>query len=110
MLPEGAELQDYYNGAELIIHWGGPPGRALDIAACGAFQLAEAHPNIYQHMNPGEDIITFHTADELLEKLHHYTSHVDAKRAVASRALWKSTYDYSFLQMADKLIYTVFHR
>ncbi|MNW67376.1 hypothetical protein D3C74_459570 [compost metagenome] len=60
-------------------------------------------------MNPGEDIVIFHTPDELLEKLHFYSSHADAKRAIASRALWKSTYDYSFLQMANKLLHTVFN-
>lgn len=110
VLPSGAELQNYYNGAEIIIHWGGPPGKIFDIAACGAFQLAEAHPNIYEYMNPGDDIVTFHTAGELLQKLHFYSTHPDTKRAVASRALWRSTYDYSFLQMAAKLLHTVFSR
>lgn len=110
VLPPDTELQDYYNGAELIIHWGGPPAKTFDIAACGVFQLAEGHPNIYEYMNPGEDIVTFHSPDELLEKLHFYSNHSDAKRAIASRALWKSTYDYSFLQMAIKLLHTVFNR
>ncbi|WP_236331395.1 glycosyltransferase family protein [Paenibacillus auburnensis] len=109
VLAPDTELQDYYNGAELVIHWGGPAAKFFDIAACGVFQLAEGHPNIYEYMNPGEDIVIFHTADELLEKLHYYSSHADAKRAIASRALWKSTYDYSFLQMASKLLHTIFN-
>lgn len=110
VLPTDIEPLPYYNGSEIIIHWGSPPNRLFDIAACGAFQLAEAHPNIYEYMKPGEDIVTFHTAKELLEKLHYYSNHPDAKRAVASRSLWNSTYDYSFLQMTTKLLHIVFNR
>lgn len=109
-VPPDEELPDLYNGAEMIIHWGQPPGRVFDIAACGAFQLAEAHPNYYEYLNPGEDIAIFHSGAELREKLHYYRNHPEAKRALASRALWKSTYDYSFLQMAAKLLHTVFNR
>ncbi|WP_162551309.1 glycosyltransferase family protein [Paenibacillus tepidiphilus] len=110
VLPPETDLQKYYNGAGIIIHWGQPASVLYDIAACGAFQLAEAHPNIYEYMHPGEDVIPFHTAQELLEKLHVYSTDPERKRAVASRALWRSTYDYSCLQMALKLLYTVFHR
>ncbi|NOU78512.1 glycosyltransferase [Paenibacillus sp. LMG 31459] len=105
----GTELQDYYNGAEIIIHWGQPPLRAFQIASCGAVQLAEDHSNLYAYMNPGEDIITFHTGQELNEKLSYYRNHPESARAVATRALWKSTYDYSFMQMAAKLLHTVFN-
>lgn len=110
LLPSDAELPDVYNGAEIIIHWGQPPGKVFDIAACGTFQLAEAHPNHYEYVNPGEDIAIFHSGAELREKLHYYLNHPEAKRAVASRALWNSTYDYSFLQMTARLLHTVFNR
>lgn len=110
VLQPDTELLPYYNGAEIIIHWGSLPNRMFDIAACGAFQLAEAHPNIYEYMKPGEDIVTFHSAKELLEKLHYYSNHAEAKRAVASRSLWNSTYDYSFLQLTTKLLHIVFNR
>lgn len=109
LLPPDTELQDYYNGAEIIIHWGQPPLRAFQIASCGAVQLAEDHPNLYAYMNPGEDIITFHTGQELCEKLSYYRTHPESARAVATRALWRSTYDYSFMQMAAKLLHTVFN-
>ncbi|WP_187355268.1 glycosyltransferase family protein [Paenibacillus tengchongensis] len=108
-LPAAAELQGYYNGAEIIIHWGQPASVLYDIAACGTFQLAEAHPNVYEYMHPGDDMIAFHTASELLEKLHYYSTNAEYKRAVASRALWRSTYDYSHLQMALKLLCSVFN-
>lgn len=110
VLPPDAGLPEYYNGAEIIIHWGHSQTTIFDIAACGAFQLAETHPNVYEYMSPGEDIVTFHTPNELLEKLHYYLTHPESKRSIASRALWKSTYDYSFLQMAAKLLYTVSNR
>lgn len=110
MLQPDAELPEYINGAEIIIHWGQSQSRIFDIAACGAFQLAEAHPNIYEYMNPEEDIVTFHNQHELLEKLHYYLTHPESKRLIASRGLWNSTYHYSFLQMAAKLLYMVCNR
>lgn len=109
LVPPGTELQDYYNGAEIIIHWGQPPLRAFQIASCGAVQLAEDHPNLYAYMNPGEDIATFHTGQELSEKLSYYRNHPESARAVATRALWRSNYDYSFIQMAAKLLHSVFN-
>ncbi|UQZ32299.1 hypothetical protein C2I18_01295 [Paenibacillus sp. PK3_47] len=107
-IPPQTGIQDIYNGAEIIIHWGQPTDTVFNIAACGGFQLVEAHPNYYEYMNPGEDIAVFHSVTELSEKLQYYLTHPEAKRAAASRALWKSTYDYSFLQMAAKLLHTVF--
>lgn len=109
LVPPGTELQNYYNGAEIIIHWGQPPLRAFQIASCGAAQLAEDHPNLYAYMDPGEDIITFHSGQDLCEKFSYYRNHPESARAVATRALWRSTYDYSFMQMAAKLLHCVFN-
>ncbi len=102
-------LQEYYNGADIIINWQSSQRQVLEINACGTFQLVEDHPNLYGCTNPGEDIIVFRNAEDLLEKLQYYLAHPELRRRIASKALWSSQYDYSYLQMVIKLLDTAFN-
>lgn len=108
-IPPDAELSNFYNGADIIINWSSSSRPAFDASACGAFQLIKDHPHIYGFMRPGENLIAFHTPDELQEKLNHYMVHVDQKRQVATNSLWGSKYEYSCLQLVSKLLHVVMH-
>ncbi|MEK5058212.1 glycosyltransferase [Paenibacillus sp. FSL H7-0326] len=100
-------LSAYYNGANMIVHWDAAPRPLYEIAACGVFQLVENSPEIHELMKPGEDVVIFSNPEQLGSKLQYYSENTDRKRMVASRALYSSKYDYSFLQSAMKLIYSL---
>lgn len=100
-------LSAYYNGANMIVHWDAAPRPLYEIAACGVFQMVENSPEIHELMKPGEDVVIFSNPEQLGSKLQYYSENTDQKRMIASRALYSSKYDYSFLQSAMKLIYSL---
>lgn len=106
--PSPAETANYYNGAGAIVHLEPQVRQLIEAAACGAFQLASVHPDLYEYMAPGEDVVIYHSLDELEAKLVYYLDHPDQRRAFSSRALRKSRYDYAYLQMVYRLLYAVF--
>ncbi|MEW9702188.1 DUF3880 domain-containing protein [Paenibacillus sp. SI8] len=108
-IQSNAPLQEYYNGAGIILNWQPSQRQILEISACGAFQFVEEHPNVNRMMNPDEDVITFRTATDLCVKLEYYMNQADQRRIVATRALMGSKYDYSFSQMITKLLDAVFN-
>lgn len=102
-------ISAYYNGANMIVHWDAVPRQLYEIAACGVFQIVENSPEIHELMKPGEDIIIYSNPEQLGSKLQYYSENTDDKRMIASRALYSSKYDYSYLQAAMKLIQQLNH-
>ncbi|MEN1989379.1 CgeB family protein [Paenibacillus hubeiensis] len=95
-----------YNGANVIIHFDSCrcPQKLFDIAACGAFQMVQDQPHLYEHLSPGENIVTFQSTTELHNLLEYYRHHPDLKRKIASKALEGSKYDYSYFQNILRLL------
>lgn len=109
----GAETEppeEYYNGAGMVVNFSQAPQQAFEIAACGAFQLVPHHPGVLEYMKPDEEVVTFRSAGELGDKLVYYLEQVEQVRMIASKALWGSTYRYSFLQIAARFLHVVFQK
>lgn len=103
-LQADSPMQEYYNGAEFVIQWQTSQRGIFEANACGAFQLIEACDDLKHYMLPGEDCIVFHSPGELYNQLAHYQKQPELKRRVATRALWRSNYNYSFLQLISGLL------
>lgn len=106
-LSTNVNLLNYMNGAEIIINWNEPIHHMFECAACGGFQITKDHPSVYSFLKPGEDIVVFHSTDDLLDILVYYFAQVDQKRSIATNALQGSLYRFSFLQMVSQIIYNV---
>ncbi|OPA75266.1 hypothetical protein BVG16_21960 [Paenibacillus selenitireducens] len=104
LIEKDQDLQAYYNGANIIVNWKSIQQQVFEAAACGAFQLVEENPNLSAFMLPGEDVVTFRTPQEMRDQLRLYLDQPELKRKVASKALWRSHYDYSSLHMAMRLL------
>ncbi|MBP2002011.1 spore maturation protein CgeB [Paenibacillus shirakamiensis] len=101
-------IEDYYNGANLVINSSGSMQCWLEVAACGTFQLVQYEPS---HPFPKESLdslLFFYTLEDLTEKVAYYELHVDEKRGMASRALSDQKYNHSFLQKGIQLLDIVF--
>lgn len=105
-----ADIQEYYNGATVIIYAQPEPGQVLAIGACGGFLLAENDPNLYEYMRPDEDIVIFRSAGDLQEKLGYYWDRPELMRYVSTNALYGSKYRNSCLQMVLKLLHLAARR
>ncbi|MDQ0417057.1 spore maturation protein CgeB [Croceifilum oryzae] len=95
------EVIKYYNGAKIVLNVHRtnndrkdnpkniaahtPNNRTYEIAACKAFQLTTWRTDLYQHFAE-EEIASFHTLDELKEKIHYYLSHKEEREEMAAKA------------------------
>lgn len=72
--------------------------RTFEIAAAGGFQLVDDHPGIRDHFQVGKDIVTYHDAADLKDKLQYYLEHDAERREIARACTAKVRTEHSFLQ------------
>ncbi len=94
-------------------HRGVPPDgdfvnpRTFELAAAGAFQLADERAELPALFEPGREIITFRDIDDLRAKIHYYLDRPDERCAVAeaarARALRDHTYTGRMASMLDRV-------
>ncbi|WP_211747059.1 glycosyltransferase [Paenibacillus sp. Marseille-Q4541] len=93
------ELAQLFNGADMIVSWRKDQCHRFTIAACGGFLIAEEHMDLHRYMSPGDDCISFQNPGDLGAHLAHYKAHPEEKRRIASGALTRSMYNYSFFHL-----------
>ncbi|KMP12494.1 hypothetical protein UR09_01010 [Candidatus Nitromaritima sp. SCGC AAA799-A02] len=92
---ESDEIVKIYNAAKINLnlhsstyHYGvNPDGdfinpRTFEIAACGGFQLVDERSDLADLMEPGEEIATFRSIDELSGQIDYYLARPDEARAI----------------------------
>ena len=61
----------------------GIPLRALDIMGCGGFLLTNFQPEISDYFKDGEDVATYKSMDEALDKTSYYLEHENERKKIA---------------------------
>lgn len=81
--------------------------RLFETAAVGAFQITDNLPGIEEWFTVGEHLVTFETADDLVDKVQYYLAHEDERLAMAQSAreyaLKYHTYDVRVQALEAKL-------
>jgi spore maturation protein CgeB len=81
--------------------------RLYETTAMGALLLTERAPNLEDLFRPGEEVETYSSEAELVEKLRHYAEHPDEAVRIAAagqaRTLAEHTYERRIAQLADTL-------
>jgi spore maturation protein CgeB len=81
--------------------------RLFEATGVGALVLTESARNLPGLFTPGEEVVTYESADDLIEKVRHYSSHVDERRAIAAagqrRTLAEHTYARRMRQLDELL-------
>ncbi len=72
--------------------------RLFDIAGSGSFQLVDEREHLERMFIPGQEVETYSSIDELVEKVLHYTGQprrtAEIGRAAGERALREHTYNH----------------
>ncbi|WP_160645513.1 CgeB family protein [Chengkuizengella marina] len=116
------ETSKYYNGAKIVINMhrsvNNPEinqnhirikaismnARTFEIAACGAFQLTDVREELINVYIPGDDIATYTTPNDLLEKIDYYLLHEDERRRMASNAIKKTLQTETYTERIKQLL------
>jgi spore maturation protein CgeB len=91
-----------FNAAKIIvnnIHYAEIEGvnqRLFEAAGCGAFQIADYKPALPDLFVPEREIVTFHTQQELKEKVDHYLAHPEERQAIANRAHLRAHREHTY--------------
>jgi spore maturation protein CgeB len=81
--------------------------RLYETTGVGSLLVTEAAPNLADLFEPGREVVTYESADDLVEKLLHYSAHEDEARAIATaghaRTLSEHTYEQRLAELSGLL-------
>jgi spore maturation protein CgeB len=77
--------------------------RAFELAGCGAFQMCTSKPVLADHFEPGVEIETFASCDELAEKVRHYLRHPDQAAAIAARGQARAHREHTYSRRLQQI-------
>ncbi len=74
----------------------GIPLRVLDIMACSGFVLSNWQPEIAEYFVEGEEIVTFDSLTDCLDKIDYYLTHEKERRQIAENGYKKVQEAFSY--------------
>lgn len=81
----------------------GIPLRVLDCMACGGFVLTNLQPEIAEVFRDGEEIATFRSLQECLDKINYYLSHEEERAQIAAAGQKKVREVFSYTRGLERL-------
>lgn len=108
------ETAKYYNGAKIVINLHRSPHdesfnknstrvkalstnpRTFEICGSGAFQLTDARQDLANLYGPGQELVTYSSAEELIQKIEYYLQHDEEREELARKGLQRTLRDHTF--------------
>jgi spore maturation protein CgeB len=81
--------------------------RPFEVAACGAFALCEARPDVHRFFRVGEEIATFSGAAELKDKVAYFLAHDAERREIASEGRRRVLAEHTYTHRAREIVAAV---
>ncbi|RAV22079.1 CgeB family protein [Paenibacillus contaminans] len=70
--------------------------RTFEIAACGAFQLTDIRSDLSTMYRPGEEIVTYDSPHDFVEKMNHYLTHERERKNISLRGLRRTLLEHTY--------------
>lgn len=86
----------------------GIPARVFDVMSVGGFVLSNWQEEIPELFKEGEEIVTFKTPEELIEKADYYLKHENERIRVGINGYQKVKENYTYEQQIGKIISILF--
>jgi spore maturation protein CgeB len=82
--------------------------RTFEIAACGGFQLVDERSELGELMEPGIEVITFNSIDNLCEKIEYFLVHEDEAKLIASRGKKRVLDEHTIQHRMEEMLVHIF--
>ena len=82
--------------------------RTFELAAAGAFQLCDERQLLPELFEPGKEIITFNSLQDMKDKIAYYLQHPEERKAVTERARMRALKDHSYERRLEQMLATVY--
>jgi spore maturation protein CgeB len=106
--PEAAKL---YNAAAICLNlnhrqtiFNGLNQRGFEIPACGGFQLVDYRPGFESLFAANEEIVYYHSFDEISDLVEYYLSHPDERKKIARRGYERVIEGHSYEHRMKKVL------
>lgn len=81
--------------------------RTFDVASCSAFQLIDWKDDLPSYFIPNEEIVTFHSIDELFAQIHDYLQQPLLRKSIAHNGQKRVMKEHTFLHRLEKILATL---
>ncbi|MCE5170166.1 glycosyltransferase [Paenibacillus profundus] len=85
-----------------------PNPRTFEICSCGTLQLTDVRDDLARFYTPGEEIETYSSPEEMLDKIDYYLSHEQERREIALRGLARTLRDHTYANRLNQMLSIVF--
>lgn len=97
-----SEMPKVFKNSKINLHislrsiHSGIPQRALDIPSCGGFLLANDCEELREYFKVGEEVETYSSLEECMDKIEYYLMNDEIRCKVAERGYEKAGRDFSY--------------
>lgn len=81
----------------------GIPLRVLDIMACGGFVLTNRQPEIAECFKDGQEVVTFSSMEECLDRIGYYMEHEEERKVIAAAGQQRARELFSYEKGLERL-------
>ncbi|MFB9277962.1 CgeB family protein [Cohnella cellulosilytica] len=99
-----AHDDDTFNQNSAMITAVSPNPRTFEISASATLQLTDCRDDIVQHYEPGREIVTYDSAEDLAAKAEYYLEHEEERKDIALRGLYRTLRDHTYVSRLNQLI------
>lgn len=83
---------------------GGEAGnmRLFEATGVGSFLLTEEHPRLSTYFEPGSEVATYRSEEEMLDQIYYYLDHPEEREAIAKRGQQRCLTEHSMERRAKE--------
>jgi spore maturation protein CgeB len=81
-----------------------PNPRTFEISASGTLQIVDARDDVAQYYTPGEEIVTYTSAEDLTAKVNYYLEHEEERQIISLRALARTLREHTYASRLRQLL------
>lgn len=96
------------NSNSARIEGASPNPRTFEIMSCATLQLTDERSDLARFYTPGVEIETYHSQEEMLQKIRHYLKHEDQRREIALRGFARTLREHTYEHRLNQLLATIF--
>jgi spore maturation protein CgeB len=103
-----ASNDESFDHNSVTIHAASPNPRTFEISSCASLQLTDVREDLASFYIPGEELVTYSSAEEMREKIKYYLENKEERIDIALRGLQRTHRDHTYIQRLSRLLSIVF--
>ena len=78
--------------------------RALELVACGVFQLMQYTPGVHEFFEVDKEVVCFDSKEEMLDKIRYYLAHDDKRERIAKAGRGRLLREHTWAHRVERML------